>query len=54
MQSHFLVFILLANFEENHNLSKKNDHLPAWRKIGNIHFTISTGPIQSHYIEVPW
>ena len=32
----FLVYILLTNFEENHKFSNKNNHLPAWRKIGNI------------------
>merc|ERR1712008_66936 len=39
----FFQFILLTSFEENHNFSNKNNHLPAWRKIRNIFFTICSG-----------
>ena len=38
----FFEFILLTSFEENHKFSNKNNHLPAWRKIRNIFFTICT------------
>ena len=38
----FFLFILLTSFEENHKFSNKNNHLPAWRKIRNIFFTICT------------
>jgi len=38
----FLKFILLTSFEENHKFINKNDQLPAWRKIGNIFFTVCT------------
>ena len=34
----FLEFILLSSFQDNHKLSNKNNHLPAWRKIGNMYF----------------
>ena len=40
----FLKFILLTSFEENHKFINKNDQLPAWRKIGNIFFTVCTWP----------
>ena len=41
----FFLFISLTNFEENHKFSNKNNHLlPAWRKIGNIFFTVCTWP----------
>ena len=44
----FLYFILLTSFEQNHNFSNKNDHLPTWRKMGNNHFTICTnGPVRA-------
>ena len=37
--SHFLVICFTYySFEENHNFSNKNDHLLAWRKIGNVYF----------------
>ena len=32
----FFQFLLLTSFEENPKFSNKNNHLPAWRKIGNI------------------
>ena len=42
--SHFLKFILPTSFEENHKFINKNDQLPAWRKIGNIFFTVCIWP----------
>ena len=41
------------SFEENHNFSNKNAHLCAWRKIGNIYFTICTwpnGPVRANIL----
>ena len=39
----------LTSFEENHNFSNKNDHLPAWRKIDfflpYVLLDLSNGPV---------
>ena len=42
--SHFILIHLFTSFEENNKFINKNDQLPAWRKIGNIFFTICTWP----------
>ena len=44
MQKHSYSFDVLRSFAKNHKFSNKNNHFPAWRKIGNIFFAICTRP----------
>jgi hypothetical protein len=40
--SNLFYFIERRSFAENQKFSNKNNHLPAWRKSGNICFAICT------------